>query len=110
MLLHVTSLPSPYGIGDLGPPAFAWVDRLCKAGQTWWQALPVGPTGNADSPYQSLSFFAGNGLLISPTRLIEDGLLLENDCEGSLISGARCRLRCCDNVQKSAPRYRLAQL
>ena len=82
VLLHVTSLPSPYGIGDLGPPAFAWVDCLCEAGQTWWQALPVGPTGYADSPYQSLSSFAGNGLLISPTRLIEDGLLLESDCEG----------------------------
>ncbi len=75
VLLHVTSLPSPYGIGDLGPPAFAWIDRLCKAGQTWWQALPVGPTGYANSPYQSLSSFAGNGLLISPARLIEDGLL-----------------------------------
>ncbi len=82
VLLHVTSLPSPYGIGDLGPPAFAWVDRLCEAGQTWWQALPVGPTGYANSPYQSLSSFAGNGLLISPARLIEDGLLLESDCEG----------------------------
>jgi len=86
VLLHVTSLPSPYGIGDLGPPGFAWVDRLREAGQTWWQALPVGPTGYADSPYQSLSSFAGNGLLISPTRLIEDGLLLESDCEGHSFS------------------------
>ena len=86
VLLHVTSLPSPYGIGDLGPPAFTWIDRLCEAGQTWWQALPVGPTGYADSPYQSLSSFAGNGLLISPTRLIEDGLLLESDCEGHSFS------------------------
>jgi len=82
MLLHVTSLPSPYGIGDLGPAAFAWVDRLCEAGQTWWQALPGGPTGYANSPYQSLSSFAGNWLLISPARLIEDGLLHKSDCEG----------------------------
>jgi 4-alpha-glucanotransferase len=82
VLLHVTSLPSPYGIGDLGPAAFAWIDRLCKARQTWWQALPGGPTGYANSPYQSLSSFAGNGLLISPARLIEDGLLRKSDCEG----------------------------
>jgi 4-alpha-glucanotransferase len=82
VLLHVTSLPSPYGIGDLGSTAFAWVDRLCEVGQRWWQALPAGPTGYANSPYQSLSSFAGNWLLISPTRLIEDGLLLESDCRG----------------------------
>ena len=82
VLVHVTSLPSPYGIGDLGPSAFAWIDHLCKAGQTWWQALPGGPTGYANSPYQSLSSFAGNWLLISPDRLIEDGLLLKSDCEG----------------------------
>jgi 4-alpha-glucanotransferase len=86
VLLHVTSLPSPYGIGDLGPAAFAWVDCLREAGQTWWQALPGGPTGYANSPYQSLSSFAGNWLLISPARLIEDGLLLESDCEGPSFS------------------------
>src|SRR5262249_281257 len=73
--LHVTSLPSPYGIGDLGPTAFAWVDLLARAGQSWWQALPLGPTGYGDSPYQPLSSFAGNILLISPDRLIEEGLL-----------------------------------
>ena len=75
VLLHVTSLPSPYGIGDVGPAALAWVDRLHEAGQTWWQALPLGPTGYGNSPYQSLSSFAGNVLLISPDLLIEDGLL-----------------------------------
>jgi 4-alpha-glucanotransferase len=75
VLLHVTSLPSDYGIGDLGPAALAWVDRLHEAGQTWWQALPLGPTGYGNSPYQSLSSFAGNGLLISPDCLIEEGLL-----------------------------------
>ena len=82
MLLHVTSLPSPYGIGDVGPSALAWIDRLREAGQSWWQALPLGPTGFGDSPYQSLSSFAGNGLLISPEWLIEDGLLKESDCDG----------------------------
>jgi 4-alpha-glucanotransferase len=82
LLLHVTSLPSPYGIGDVGPSAFAWIDRLHDAGQGWWQALPLGPTGYGDSPYSCLSSFAGNGLLISPHFLIEDGLLRGQECEG----------------------------
>ncbi len=82
MLLHVTSLPSPYGIGDVGPAALAWIDRLHDAGQSWWQALPLGPTGYGNSPYQSLSSFAGNGLLISPDGLIEDGLLQASDLAG----------------------------
>lgn len=79
LLLHVTSLPSPYGIGDLGTTALAWIDRLHDAGQTWWQALPLGPTGYGNSPYQSLSSFAGNWLLISPDDLIADGLLRKSD-------------------------------
>jgi len=83
LLLHITSLPSPYGIGDVGPDAFAWVDRLHEAGQEWWQALPLGPTGYSNSPYQCLSSFAGNGLLISPEFLIKDGLLLANECKGA---------------------------
>jgi 4-alpha-glucanotransferase len=82
VLLHVTSLPSPYGVGDVGPAALEWIDRLHDAGQIWWQALPLGPTGYGNSPYQSLSSFAGNGLLISPDSLIEDGLLRKNDCDG----------------------------
>jgi 4-alpha-glucanotransferase len=82
VLLHVTSLPSPYGIGDVGPAALAWVDCLYEAGQSWWQALPLGPTGYGNSPYQCLSSFAGNGLLISPDGLIEDGLLRASDCQG----------------------------
>jgi 4-alpha-glucanotransferase len=86
VLLHVTSLPSPYGIGDMGPAAFAWVDRLHEAGQSWWQALPLGPTGFGDSPYQALSSFAGNGLLISPELLFEDGLLDKKACEGQTFS------------------------
>jgi 4-alpha-glucanotransferase len=80
ILLHVTSLPTRYGIGDLGPAALAWIDRLHEAGQSWWQALPLGPTGYGNSPYQPLSSFAGNELLISPDCLIEDGLLQAGDC------------------------------
>ena len=83
LLLHLTSLPSPYGTGDLGPEAFTWIDRLHEARQSWWQLLPLGPTGYADSPYQCLSSFAGNGLLVSPHFLIEDGLLRADDCRGS---------------------------
>src|SRR5262245_1215699 len=79
VLLHVTSLASPYGIGDVGPASRRWVDRLHDASQSWWQALPVGPTGYANSPYQSLSSFAGNWLLISPEDLIDDGLLKAGD-------------------------------
>ena len=81
VLLHVTSLPSAYGIGDVGPAAFYWLDRLHEAGQTWWQALPLGPTGLGNSPYASLSSFAGNGLLVSPDVLIEEGLLTSRDCD-----------------------------
>ncbi len=80
LLLHVTSLPSPYGIGDLGSGAFAWIDHLHDAGQRWWQSLPLGPTGYLNSPYQPMSSFAGNGLLISPATLVLDGLLTTADC------------------------------
>jgi 4-alpha-glucanotransferase len=81
LLMHVTSLPSPYGIGDLGASAFSWIDRLHDAGQGWWQALPLGPTGYGNSPYQSLSSFAGNALLISPDSLISDELLQASDSQ-----------------------------
>jgi 4-alpha-glucanotransferase len=86
VLLHVVSLPSPYGIGDFGPGALAWLDRLHDAGQTCWQALPLGPTGYGNSPYQPLSSFAGNELLISPDWLVEDELLDAGDCEGNSLS------------------------
>ena len=82
LLLHVTSLPSPYGIGDLGSAAFSWIDHLHDAGQSCWQSLPLGPTGYGNSPYQSVSSFAGNNLLISPANLIADGLVRAGDCEG----------------------------
>ncbi len=86
LLLHVTSLPSPYGIGDVGPSAFAWIDRLHEARQSWWQALPLGPTGYGNSPYQPQSSFAGNALLVSPQLLIEDGLLRVSECHPRLVS------------------------
>ena len=82
ILLHPTSLPSPYGIGDLGDGAYEFVDFLEKTGQHLWQMLPLGPTGFGDSPYQSFSAFAGQPLLISPGRLLEDHLLTEEDLEG----------------------------
>jgi 4-alpha-glucanotransferase len=68
----------------VGPAAFSWLDRLHDAGQSWWQALPLGPTGYGNSPYQSLSSFAGNGLLVSPDLLIEEGLLAASDCAEGL--------------------------
>src|SRR5215510_14434657 len=86
VLLHVTSLPSPYGIGDLGSSAFAWVNRLHDSGQKWWQALPLGPTGYGNSPYQPMSSFAGNAMLISPGSLVVDGLLAAKDCEATFPS------------------------
>jgi len=82
ILLHPTSLPGPYGIGDLGAPAYAWVDMLVRAKQTWWQVLPLGPTGYGDSPYQLFSAFAGNPYLVSPQGLVQDGLLKPGDFGG----------------------------
>jgi len=81
ILLHPTSLPSAFGIGDLGPEAYKFVDFLASAGQTLWQVLPLGPTGYGDSPYASYSAFAGNTLLISPERLVDEGLLSPADLE-----------------------------
>ena len=83
LLVHVTSLSSRYGIGDIGPAALAWVDRLKDARQSWWQALPLGPTGYGNSPYQPLSSFAGNELIVSPDWLVEDGLLRGEECEAN---------------------------
>jgi 4-alpha-glucanotransferase len=75
ILLHPTSLPGRWGIGDLGPNAYAFVDVLVAAGQQLWQVMPLGPTGYGDSPYQCFSAFAGNPLLISPDLLLRDGFL-----------------------------------
>ncbi|MEN8190674.1 MAG: 4-alpha-glucanotransferase [Thermodesulfobacteriota bacterium] len=81
ILLHPTSLPSHWGIGDLGPGARTFIDFLHNSGQHIWQMLPLGPTGYGDSPYQSLSAFAGNTMLVSPTILLEFGLLQEKDID-----------------------------
>lgn len=79
ILLHITSLPGKYGIGDLGEGAYEFVDFLQETGQTIWQVLPLGPTGYGNSPYQANSSFAGNPLLVSLDRLIEVGWLAEED-------------------------------
>jgi len=79
ILLHPTSLPGPYGIGDLGPAAEAFLRWAAEAGQRLWQVLPLRPTGYGDSPYGTLSSFAGNPLLISPDGLAADGLATPED-------------------------------
>lgn len=79
ILLHPTSLPGPDGIGDIGPAAYHWIDTIKKAGFSLWQVLPLGPTGYGDSPYQCFSAFAGNPFLVSPSLLLEDGLLHSAD-------------------------------
>ncbi|MCC9138377.1 4-alpha-glucanotransferase [Pontibacter silvestris] len=86
LLLHITSLPSRFGIGDLGPEAYAFADLLQEAGQRFWQILPLNPTELAydNSPYSSHSAFAGNHLLISPELLIKDGLLEEKELDTKL--------------------------
>ena len=81
ILMHITSLPSPYGIGDMGPSAYKFVEFLKQAGQAFWQILPLNATSleSHNSPYNSFSAFAGNTLLISPDILVEEGFLSEND-------------------------------
>lgn len=81
ILLHPTSLPSRFGIGDLGPEAFRFVDFLQDAAQHFWQVLPLGPTGFGDSPYMCFSAMAGNHLLLSPEVLRDKGLLAIEDLE-----------------------------
>ena len=79
ILMHPTSLPGRFGIGDLGSEAYRFLDFLAAAGQSYWQVLPLSPTGYGDSPYQGLSAFAGNPMLISPENLVEAGHLSEDD-------------------------------
>ncbi|MDO4320928.1 MAG: 4-alpha-glucanotransferase [Lachnospiraceae bacterium] len=79
ILVHPTSFPSPYGIGDMGPGAYDFIDFLKKSGQHLWQVLPLGPTGFGDSPYQGFSAFAGQPLIISPDKLVELKLLTQED-------------------------------
>lgn len=82
ILMPVFSLPSNYGIGTLGKEAFRFIDFLKSAGQTYWQILPIGPTGFGDSPYQCLSSFAGNPYFIDLDLLVEEGLLTRKDVKG----------------------------
>lgn len=79
ILMHISSLPGPYGIGTMGMDAYKFVDFLEAAGQTLWQILPLAPTGYGDSPYQSISTFAGNPYFIDLDLLIQKGLLLETE-------------------------------
>ena len=81
ILMHITSLPGPYGVGTMGKEAFRFVDFLKAAGQKYWQILPLTPTGYGDSPYQSCSTYAGNPYLIDLDRLVEDGLLEKAEVE-----------------------------
>ena len=81
ILMHITSLPGPYGVGTLGKQAYAFVDFLKDAGQSCWQILPLNPTGYGDSPYQSCSTFAGNHYLIDLESLINDGLLMREEVD-----------------------------
>ncbi len=81
ILLHPTSLPGKYGIGDLGQEAYNFMDFMEAAGQKLWQVFPLGPTGYGDSPYQCFSAFAGNPLIISPDILLEEGFLIGEDLE-----------------------------
>ena len=79
ILMHITSLPNPYGIGTVGKCAYEFVDFLEKAGQSYWQILPLNPTGYGDSPYQSFSSFAGNHYLSYQEK--------ENNCVGRMYCG-----------------------
>ena len=79
ILMHITSLPGPYGVGAMGKEAFRFVDFLKEAGQHYWQILPLTPTGYGDSPYHSNSAYAGNPYLIDLELLVEEGLLKEEE-------------------------------
>lgn len=81
ILLHISSLSSKYGIGNFGKEAYQFVDKLKEAGQSYWQILPLGPTGFGDSPYQSFSTFAGNPYFIDLEELINEGLLTKKECD-----------------------------
>ena len=82
ILMHITSLPGPYGLGTMGKAAYDFVDFLAAAGQSLWQLLPLTPTGYGDSPYQSCSAFAGNAYLIDLPTLQPQGLLEPGEPEG----------------------------
>jgi len=106
ILLHPTSLAGGHGVGDLGPAAHGFLDFLGDAGQSLWQMLPLGPTGYGDSPYQCLSAFAGNPLLISLDLLRDEGLLTAEDLRG--VPPASARVDYAAVQQFKQPRLELA--
>lgn len=87
LLMHISSLPSHFGIGDLGPQAYQFADLLAKNDQYFWQVLPLNPTElkHGNSPYHSCSAFAGNPLFISPELLYQDGLLAKEDLNNNYL-------------------------
>lgn len=95
ILLHITSLPSPYGVGNLGKAAFDFVDFLKKAGQSYWQILPICPPGYGDSPYQAFSTFAGNPHLIDPDQLVAAGWLTPGGAGRAELGREPCARRLC---------------
>ena len=92
ILMHISSLPGPYGVGSMGASAYSFVDFLVAAGQSYWQILPLNPTGYGDSPYQSFSTFAGNHYLIDLDLLAERGLLLSEELAQTDWSGSGDRV------------------
>lgn len=122
IILHPTSLPGPDGMGDLGPEAYRWVTFLADAGCTFWQILPLGPTGYGDSPYQCFSAFAGNPYLVNPSLLQEDNLLTRADLVdrpvfpedhvdyGEAIHWKNIILdRACTRFERNAPKGRIVE-
>jgi len=88
IMLHPTSLPGSFGVGDLGPEAFRFADFLASSGQSWWQTFPLGPTGYGRSPYQTLSVFAGNPILISLEKIAKKGWLKSREIQSSILSNS----------------------
>lgn len=99
ILMHITSLPGPYGVGTMGEYAFRFVDFLNKAGQRCWQILPLNPTGYGDSPYQAFSAYAGNPYLIDLSVLVQEGILQQQEADGA-------DWGCCDNKVDYGALYR----
>lgn len=109
ILLHVSSLPSPYGIGDLGPEAYRFLDFLSDAGQRIWQVLPLVPVDRGGSPYSSSSTFAGNPLFISPDLLHEEGLIEAHDLEAARLPDDAEALDTVDYVAAAKLKYGLVE-